>query len=54
MGQILNLKSGVKVLGAKGVVTGPRGAHLAGRCVPVKIWETPCIPAKSYACTSSP
>ena len=41
-------------VGAKGAVSGPRGAHLAGRCVPVKIWETPCIPAKSNACMSSP
>jgi hypothetical protein len=37
----------------QGVVCGPRGAHLAGRCVPVKIWEIPFIPAKSDACMSS-
>ena len=40
--------------GVKGAVCGPRGTHLAGRCVPVKIWEMPFIPAKSDACMSSP
>ena len=41
-------------MGVKGAVCGPRGTHLAGRRVPVKIWEMPFIPAKSYACMSSP
>jgi len=36
-------------MGVKGSVCGPRGTHLAGRCVPVKIWEMPFIPAKSDA-----
>jgi len=40
-------------LGVKGAVCGPRGTHLAGRCVPVKIWEMAFIPAKSDACMSS-
>jgi hypothetical protein len=39
--------------GVKGAVSGPRGAHLAGRRVPLKIWEMPFIPARSYACMSS-
>jgi len=43
----------VRRLGVKGAVCGPRGAYLAGRYAPVKIWEMPFIPAKSYACMSS-
>jgi len=40
--------------GVKGAVCGLRGTHLAGRCVPVKTWEMPFIPAKSEACMFTP
>ena len=50
---ILFLEPNKVTLGVKGAVCGPRGTHLAGRCVPVKIWEMPFIPAKSDACMSS-
>jgi len=40
--------------GVKGAGCGPRGTHLAGRCVPVKTWEMPFIPAKPEAFMSTP
>ena len=48
------IKSSKYIQGVKGAVCGPRGTHLAGRCVPVKTWEMPFIPAKSEACMSTP